>query len=421
MCSTLVLVLALIVTSVCADEHINFVMWKPNQPELWREVIATFERESGVRIVREIGPHSSTSAHALLAQKLKNRDPNLDVFLMDVIWPPEFASAGWAMPLDELFPVEDRQDFFSGAITACTFRNKIYGVPFWISGGLLYYRKDLLKTYRMKPPKTWDELVRQAKKIVRGERERNRVLWGYSGQFKQYEGLVCNMQEFLLSNRGKLLDLEDRRSTLDNTSNIEAIRYVRDRIIGSVAPRGVLTYEEPESLHLFIQGHAVFHRNWPYAWEIANSPKKSRIAGRVAITLLPHFPKGRSVSTLGGWQFGISAFSRKKRRAWEFIKFMTSPRIQKLFALRASQAPARRSLYMDPEVLSRNPHFATLKAVFDITVPRPLLPLYPLYSDILQRFYSRAISFKDSAVKLLARQADKKVQDLLSLSEAAGR
>jgi multiple sugar transport system substrate-binding protein len=324
------------------------------------------------------------------------------------------------VPLDEFFPAEKRHDFFVGAIAACVYRGKIYGVPFWTSGGLLYYRKDLLKKYRMEPPKTWGELVRQATKIVRGERGSNRALWGYSGQFKQYEGLVCNMQEFLLSNRGKLLDLEARRSTLDNPLNVEAIRYVRDRIIGSVAPRGVLTYEEPESLHLFIQGNAVFHRNWPYAWEIANNPKKSRVAGKVDITVLPHFPSGRSVSTLGGWQFAVSAFSRKKRRAWEFIEFMTSPRVQKLFALRASQAPARRSVYTDPEVLDKNPHFAMLKTVFDNTVPRPRLPLYPLYSNMLQRFYHRAISFRNSAVDQLARQTDEKVRGLLSLSEAAG-
>jgi ABC-type glycerol-3-phosphate transport system substrate-binding protein len=54
--------------------------------------IADFERQNpGVKVISEIGPQSSTQLHDLLTQKLKNRDPRLDVFVMDVIWPAEFA------------------------------------------------------------------------------------------------------------------------------------------------------------------------------------------------------------------------------------------------------------------------------------------------------------------------------------------
>ena len=418
--SAIVLSLLLFVSQAYAAETLRFVMWKPNQPELWKRIIATFEQETGIDVILEIGPHSSTAAHDLVTQKLKNGDPNLDVFMMDVVWPSEFAAAGWAAPLDEFFPVHQRDDFFSGAIRACTFKGSLYGVPFWTSGGLLYYRSDLLKKYGFGPPTTWTDLVRQADRIVRGERPMHPALKGYSGQFKQYEGLVCNMQEFILSNRGQLFDGESRRSTIHSPRNMEAIRFVRDRIIGSTASRGVLTYEEPESLHVFIQGHAVFLRNWPYAWAIAHDTTKSRVAGMVDITTLPRFSGGRSVSTLGGWQFAVSSFSRRKPTAWKFIEFMTSPRVQKLLALEASQAPARKSVYTDPDVLAKNPHFSKLISVFKNAEPRPAIPLYPLYSDILQRFYHKALSYKNSRVDDLAEQADRQVDRLLRLQEDAG-
>ncbi|MDQ7784023.1 MAG: ABC transporter substrate-binding protein [Desulfomonilaceae bacterium] len=414
------LCLCMWVSQAGASETLHFVMWKPNQPELWDRIVGIFERETGVSVIREIGPHSSTAAHALVTQKLKNRDPKLDVFMMDVTWPPEFAAAGWASSLDRFFAEEQRQDFFPGAIRACTFRGKLYGIPFWTSGGLLYYRKDLLQKYGFDPPTTWEQLVRQADTIVRGERKDNPALKGYSGQFKQYEGLVCDMQEFVLSNNGRLLDYESRKSTIGLPANLQAVRFVRDRIIGKIASRGVLTYEEPESLHVFIQGHAVFLRNWPYAWAISNDPNKSRVAGLVDITVLPHFPGGQSASTLGGWQFAMSRFSTKKQLAWTFIEFMTSPRIQKILAIDASQAPARKSVYRDPEVLEKNPHFAKLSAVFENTRPRPAMPLYPLYSAILQRFYHKAISHERSPLEKLAEQADDQVRYLLQLQEEAG-
>jgi trehalose/maltose transport system substrate-binding protein len=403
-----------------AGEEITFVMWKPSQPEVWNRLIALFEHETGFRIHREIGPHSSTAAHTLLTQKLKNRDPDVDVFLMDVIWPAEFASAGWALALDEYFPAGERADFFPAAISACTFRNRIYGVPFWTSAGLLYYRKDLLEKYGFQPPETWDQMVAQALEIVAGEQAANPALKGYSAQFKQYEGLVCNMQEFLLSNSGALLDVEAGTSLLHSSRNIDAVRYVRDAIIGKVAPRGVLIYEEPESLHLFIQGHAVFHRNWPYAFGILNDAEKSRIAGKVDLTSLPGFSGGKHTGTLGGWQFAISSFSRKKHLAWEFVQFMTSERIQKLFAVGTAQPPARKSVYRDPEVLRRYPHFKRLADVFESADPRPQLALYPLYSNLLQRFYHRVLAIPDTQLEESARQTDAQIQELLHLMSEAG-
>jgi multiple sugar transport system substrate-binding protein len=406
--------------SAFAEERINFLMWKPNQPALWDRLIGDFERETGIKVDREIGPHSSTASHALVTQKLKNRDPGLDVFMMDVVWPQELASAGWAEPLDRFFPKSDRDDFFAGALAACTVRGSIYGVPFWTSGGLLYYRKDLLEKYGFHVPETWEELVVRAEAVVRGEKPTHPALKGYSGQFKQYEGLICNMQEFVLSNGGSFFDKGTGRSTMDSSHTLAAMRFVRERIIGNVASKGVLTYEEPESLHVFIQGNAVFHRNWPYAWEISNNPEKSRVAGKVDIAVLPHFSNGVSVSTLGGWQFAISSFSRKKHLAWQFVRFMTSPKVQKLFTMEASQAPARRSVYSDPEVLRKNPHFSKLLKVFETTRPRPAIPLYPLYSDILQRFYHRALSFPDSPLDEAARITDRKVDRLLDLIKEAG-
>ncbi|AFM23991.1 ABC transporter substrate-binding protein [Desulfomonile tiedjei] len=416
-CITVHLLLCL---QIFAADEIHLVMQKPDNLNLWKRLIDHFEKENSVIVRVEISPNSSTAAHALITQKLKNSDPDLDIFLMDVIWPSELVSAGWVQALDDFFPPEEQADFFPAPISACTINGKIYGVPFETSGGLLYYRKDLLEKYGFPPPDTWDRLVHIAKYIVDKERTHNPALRGYCGQFKQYEGLVCDMQEFVLSNRGKLFDNITGESTINTSQNIAAVKYVRDEIIGKIASRGVLTYEEPEAMHSFIQGNAVFLRDWPYTWEIANNSENSRIAGKIDITVLPHFPGGESVSTLGGWQFALSSFSREKDIAIKFIKYMTSPTVQKIFALEASQTCARRSVYNDPEVLRKNPHFSKLRESFDKARPRPAIPVYPAYSDILQVFYHSAITYPDSKIEELAKEADSKVQQLVEMLYEAG-
>ena len=195
--SVLTLLILLITAASWAANEIHFVMWKPDHPEVWNKLISKFERETGIKVQVGIGPNSSTAAHALISQRLKNADPDLDVFMMDVIWPSEFVSANWIQALGSYFPTRDRADFFPAAISACTIRGKIYGVPFETSGGILFCRKDLLDKYGFQPPETWDQLVQEAGHIVSRERSHDPALRGYCGQFKQYEGLVCNMQEFL--------------------------------------------------------------------------------------------------------------------------------------------------------------------------------------------------------------------------------
>ncbi len=395
------------------DTELHFVTWKPEASQVWDQAVGNFERQNvGVKIVREIAPQSSTQIHDLLAQKLKNRDARLDVFFMDTIWPAEFASAGWALPLDRYFHAAERNEFLKAPILANQYRGQIYGVPLFIDAGLLYYRKDLLKKHALTPPRTWRELVEQAKSIR--VRERDPHLVGFSGQFKQYEGLICNMMEFILSNGGALWDDKRLASLLDQPAALEAVRFVRDQIIGEISHRGVLAYEEPESLALFTQGRAIFHRNWPYAWQIANDPEQSRVAGNIGMMLLPGFT-GSGVAALGGWQLGVSRFSRKPDLAWRFVAFMTSIENQKRIALATGRAPTRVALYDDPEIAERIPQLKSLLETFKRAAPRPTTPVYVPLSNIMQRYFSSVLSLPNTDIQKRAALTARDMNRVLDL------
>ncbi|MHC4608022.1 MAG: ABC transporter substrate-binding protein [Planctomycetota bacterium] len=381
---------------------LTVVVWKADTPQGWEKPLADFHTaHPDIRVTLDIQPNNATILHDVLTQKLRNKDTSVDAFLMDVTWPPEFASAGWALAVDEQFPESERGKFFPGCIDSLTCNGKIYGVPLNTDSGLLYFRRDLLEKYGFAPPETWQEMVVQVAKIRAGEKDEN--LHGYSGQFKQYEGLVCDMLEFVHSNGGKLAEP-------DGAEAVEAITFVRDHIIGKAAPRGVLTYQEQESLDLFRSGGAIFHRNWPYAWAVSNDPKGSKIAGKVGIARLPTFKTGKNCAALGGWSWGISAFSEHPDEAWSFVSFMTSAKMQKHFALVEGKLPPRPALYGDADVLRANPHFGDLLPVFMTATPRPRSPVYPRISNILQPFLHEAISKPDSDVAALAKEAAEKIR-----------
>lgn len=399
---------------------IVFLMWKPNQPEVWQRLIQRFHQtHPKIRVQVQIGPHSSTEYHAIVTQRLRNKDTSVDIFLMDVIWPPEFASAGWALDLTSKFSRKEQEGFLPATIAANTYHGRIYGVPYYLDAGLFYYRQDLLDKYEFDPPKSWHEMLAQGNVIRKGEGDP--TLRVYSAQFKQYEGLVCDMLEFIWSHGGSILDERTRKVLMAEPASIQAITFVRDQIIGKAAPQGVINYEEPESLELFIQGKAVFHRNWPYAWAVANDPEKSKVAGRVGVGTLPAFPGHSPAAALGGWQFGISRWSRHVKEAWEFVKFMTSFDSQKTLAIQAGLAPTRVAIYKDPVVQDKMPHLKDFLPAFKRARLRPVSALYPMISQELQRFFSRAITDSQADVQDLAEATSAKIERVVQMEAAIRR
>jgi multiple sugar transport system substrate-binding protein len=395
---------------------LRFVSWKADHPRAWDEAFARFSTtHPHIAIVRELAPHSSTAYHDLLTQKLRNRDSTVDLFFMDIVWVPEFASAGWALSLGDLFPPEAQTEFLPPALETGRYDGRIYGVPSRIDSGMLFYRQDLLGRYGFAPPRTWPELIRQAEVIVQGERASHPALRGYSGQFKQYEGLVCSMMEFIAGSGGRLITADLQASLLSSPAALTAVEFVRTQIVGRIASRAVLMYQEPESVVPFIQGNAVFHRNWPYTWEVANDPRRSRIAGQVGVVPLPGMGGRPPAPAVGGWLYAISPFSRHREEAWEFIRFISSEPLQRHFALAAGIAPSRAAVLQDEQVLKANPHFRAQLAMFERATARPRTPLYPAVSNILQRYFSKALAYRDVDLPAEAAKADAQIDRLLEL------
>lgn len=375
---------------------LHVAIWKPSNPEAWDEAVAGFEAaHPDIRIDRAVFPNSSTQFHDILAQRLRNRDESLDVFLMDVVWPAEFARAGWALSLDDRFTEEEQAAFLAPALDACRVDGQVYGVPFDVGAGLLYYRKDVLDRAGLAPPATWTELAGQARRIR--DTDPDAPSHGYSAQLAQYEGLVCNVLELVASANGRI----EAPATPEVTS---ALAFLRDEVVGGLAPRGILTWQEQESLDFFRSGGAVFHRNWPYAWPLLNAPD-SPVAGKVGVALLPGFGGGGPTPALGGWSFGIHSRTRHADAAWNFVRYMTGPEVQKAFARNGGRAPARHALYDDPDVLAANPQFEALGRSLETAAVRPRTPAYAGVSLVLQRCFHRAIGDPDADVLALTSDA----------------
>jgi multiple sugar transport system substrate-binding protein len=368
----------------------------PDQGGGWQEIISQFEgTHPSIDIELVEGPPDTDTREDMYSTSLMAQENTYDLIYMDIIWIAKFAASGWIIPLDEYFPPEARKAFLPGDLVGSIYQGRIYRVPMRSDAGVLYFRKDILKKAGLDPPETWQELVKVAQKL-----QQPNQIWGFVFQGKQYEGLMCNFLELLWGAGGNFFD-EQGRVTLDSPAAVEALQWMFDLINKyRISPPGVTTYQEEESRHLFQQGKAIFLRNWPYVWTLAqelNSPVRNKIG----IIPMVHKKGYHSAATLGGWGFGISKFTEHREAVWKFIEFATSYEGQKIFQLKNGAIPTRHALFEDSDILMRNPHYPSLYQILLKARPRPTHPRYAAISDILQLHVSAALTGKESSRKAL--------------------
>nr|MBA2769683.1 extracellular solute-binding protein [Sporichthyaceae bacterium] len=137
-----------------------------------------------------------------------------------------------------------------------------------------------------------------------------------------------------------------------------------------------ITYKEEEGRRAFQEGRLIFHRQWPYQYGLANATDgTSKVAGKFEVAPLPGMD-GPGASSLGGHALGISAYSKNKKSALEFIKFYTAKEQSQKFLEEGSLAPIYTSIYDDTALQEKFPYLPILKESILNAVPRPKVVRY---------------------------------------------
>ncbi|WP_027417087.1 ABC transporter substrate-binding protein [Aneurinibacillus terranovensis] len=351
-----------------------------------RKLIAAFEaRHPNIQIESREMPADVGQSHDQYVTMFSAKSSEIDVFDLDVVWPAEFAQAGYIWPLNRFIERDhiNMNNYIQGAVDAGNYNGKQWAMPKFIDTGLLFYRKDIVK----QPPKTWDELIAMAEK-TKGEKG---TKFGYLMQAKQYEGVVCNFIEFVNAYGGKVID-EKGDVVINSPNTVKGLKKMIQIVQSEYVPSNIKTFTELESHTAFIEGQSPLIRNWPYQYELAQDPAQSKISGKVGVAPLPAGDAG-SAAALGGWLIGINKYSKHPQEAWEFVKFMTGAEGQKITALYGGSAPTYLPLYNDAAI-KKNELFGNKNFVQGIkaAVPRPVSPIYPKISDIIQIEVSKALA-----------------------------
>lgn len=381
--------------------------WMKAKAEEWA-------KKTGNKIEYIDSPADTNDRLALYQQYWAAKSADVDVYMIDVIWPGIVAPH--AADLKQFFTQQELAQFFPRIVENNTIKGKLTSIPFFTDAGLLYYRTDLLQKYGYsKPPATWAELEAMATKIQAGERANNKDFWGFVFQGKSYEGLTCDALEWIYSFGGGLVVEADGKISINNANARAALTTVRGWV-GKIAPPGVTSYAEEEARNAFQNGNAAFMRNWPYAYALGQADG-SPVKGKIGVTVLPKGPgaSGKNAATLGGWQLMVSAYSKNQKVAADLVRYFTSVEVQKDNAINLSRLPTRPALYNDKDVLAKNAWFKDLLPVFQNAVGRPSGVAGAKYNQVSEAFWTgvHEVISGQKAADVALKEIETKLQRIL--------
>ncbi|MFQ6097183.1 MAG: ABC transporter substrate-binding protein [Armatimonadota bacterium] len=133
----------------------------PGEADLYRDIRDDFQRKNPGLTVRlsmlpwdgafetlrrMVGPAGSAAAP--------------DVVLVRNDWLPQLA--GSLQPLNEAAESRARREYCAGALNACYYGKRLYGIPLAARTQALYYRPDVLRQAKAKAPENWGQLIQVA-------------------------------------------------------------------------------------------------------------------------------------------------------------------------------------------------------------------------------------------------------------------
>jgi trehalose/maltose transport system substrate-binding protein len=364
-----------------------------------KEGVEAWSRKTGHKVTVMTETTSSTDKLAAAQQLLGAESSDVDVYTIDVVWPGILGKF-----FIDLKPYTKgaEAEHFPAAVANGTLDGKLVAMPWFADAGLLYYRKDLLDKYKEEVPTTWAQLTAAARKIQDAERKAgNKDMQGFVFQGKAYEGLTCDALEWVASFGGGSIVEPDGKISINNPAAIAALE-VAASWPGAISPTGALNAEEEEARAAFQSGNAVFMRNWPYAFALAQDAS-SPVKDKVGVAPLP---KGdgegaRPAATLGGWDLAVSKFSKHPAEAADLVMYLTSKEEQKRRALSAGFNPTIPGLYGDKDIAAANPFLASMGDNFKGAVPRPSTVTGGKYNQVSNAFFNavHAVLAKEKSAK----------------------
>ena len=398
-----------------ADDEINVVLFGMPYTNGLQKLAGDFEAETGIKANIDVVGQDVFENRITLS--FTGGSGDIDVVHTPVIQVQRWVAAEWLKPLtSEVDAMPGKSDILAGPLDAYVINGEQMAVPFMAGVGLMTYRKDVLEEVGQEVPETWEDMLKVAAAVNKGDQS--------AIALRAVPGQGFNMFIFPMIMRAyggnffKDYTGGDLTPALNSPENLEALN-VYIKLINEYAPQGAGNFNFAEVLAAAQNGQIVFAVEGTGIVSQIVDPDKSKFAEQTALALPPGGPEGRSPA-LGVHGLGIPANAANSEAAAKFIEWAVSEETVTKIALSESFPDFTTGTVADnPEVKAKyaavHPDFLKLRVeALDLAIGhyRPLVPEWPALGLAIGENINAAVNGLMSPEEAL-EAAEQEMNDIL--------
>ena len=327
-------------------------------------------------------------------------------------WGP--SNSHWLLTIDELMDRDGiSMDRYPEAFArSAQFEGQTYGFPLTAHPQLLFYRKDLIPN----PPTTWDELVEIGKQLKESHPEIAPLALYFNNDGNRQNLFIW--LNFIWAAGGDIFN-DDWTAAWTSEEALQATEdYIALHTVHKVTNPNSLAFVEQDARQSFQQGNSAMIPVWWWAYSGFYNPDASTLTkDQVAFTGMPAY-MGRTKTYAISMPFSISTYSKNQGAAWEFLKWLSNPEMDRANAIEREVAGksivnnvvTHISSLQDPDVNEANDGIqsAAWESLRESDI-MPQIPEWPEVGDILSSAIARAAAGGDVRELMIeaAEQSDR--------------
>ncbi len=326
----------------------------------------------------------------------------------------EYIPTGAVVPVDEYLndpeiglSAEELEDFFPAVISAnryVDFGNKLYSFPLAKSVLVLYYNTDVMREAGItNVPETWEEFYEHLRtiKIKTGKR-------GYA------ISIDCSTVSAMIYSFGGEI-VQERQTLFGSPDVIRVFSYLQQLIKEDLAY--VITPGSFDDEIAFARGEIAYMIR-SSSLRIALELLGKETIFHWGIAPLPHATGHRPVTVLFGPNITIfKTTPEQQRRAWMFVRFMTSRENTVNWAIETGYVPIRKSSAENPKLQKFWQEKPYAKVPFDclpFAKPEPNLSGWQQVRDLVESAELEVLTLMNTPENV-CKELEKKANAILSL------
>ena len=242
-------------------------------------------------------------------------------------WGPP--NSHWLMPIDELMERDgiSMERYPEAFARSAQFEGQTLGFPLRAHAQLLFYRADLIP----EPPTSWQEVIEVSQELRETHPDIEPLALYYNNDGNRQNLFIWI--NFLWANGARVFN-DDWTPAWTSEEALQATEdYIALHTEHGITNPASVSFVEQDARQSFMQGNSAMIPVWWWAYSGFYNPESSTLTqDQVGFAGMPSY-NGNTRTYAISMPFSISSYSENQDAAWEFLKWLSNPEMDRANAI----------------------------------------------------------------------------------------